>query len=416
MKDRELRWALNSHLPDDSQLWPNHEVIDMQPGLFAALDKTFLLSENNRAKFVQYLGAYMVWLLSPIASDYLASSLLDDLGYSGPYFGVRYKLRRVAEDCFYNIYALLPAASWKLQADLTPGRHYGHRVLSMVKKSMIEMMAAYSEAFAAKAKPIISLLGLNVLNMSISDELLDSIYDFVPVSDLQQGYYSLYRAVARAVVAQHKQSLRSPRDSFVHLTGVSAQRVYRLLVTREVIMPYSYMAPPMADPGHPIAVVVAAIGNSLGEHMLTLLQLVFLSDERFQAYSWDRNSEEIAPLREDIDKFALLLRRYAPAKQLTLTEVEDMARRSMAADAAFLALADLPAGSEACEEESRVTAFLKFDLDRLFFILTCYTKCGATGRQLLLQASMALWPPYLGRLRENKIGCDVHIMIVVIMS
>ncbi|KAH8029280.1 hypothetical protein HPB51_024705 [Rhipicephalus microplus] len=87
LTDSDLRRALNGYLPDDSQFWPEDEIVNLQPDFFLNLDSTYLSLSSNQESFKLFLGAYAVWLLSPIASGYLrgeigqdARSLLDDVG------------------------------------------------------------------------------------------------------------------------------------------------------------------------------------------------------------------------------------------------------------------------------------------------------------------------------------------------
>lgn len=58
LDDPELRRAINGHLPDDSQLWVTDEVVDLQPGMFDALDKGHLRIDGKRDRFKQFLALH----------------------------------------------------------------------------------------------------------------------------------------------------------------------------------------------------------------------------------------------------------------------------------------------------------------------------------------------------------------------
>ncbi|KAL3248177.1 hypothetical protein MRX96_056590 [Rhipicephalus microplus] len=79
MSDPDLRRAVNGYLPDDSQLWPVDEIVNMQPEFFSRLDATHLRKTGYQERFKLFLGAYVVWALSPMVSTYLTNSMLADM-------------------------------------------------------------------------------------------------------------------------------------------------------------------------------------------------------------------------------------------------------------------------------------------------------------------------------------------------
>ncbi|KAH7944716.1 hypothetical protein HPB51_028569 [Rhipicephalus microplus] len=51
MSDPDLRRAVNGYLPDDSQLWPIDEIVNMQPEFFSRLDATHLCKTGYQERF-----------------------------------------------------------------------------------------------------------------------------------------------------------------------------------------------------------------------------------------------------------------------------------------------------------------------------------------------------------------------------
>ncbi|KAH7972817.1 hypothetical protein HPB52_017483 [Rhipicephalus sanguineus] len=57
LTDSDLRRALNGYLPDDSQFWPEDEIVNLQPEFFLSLDSTYLSLSSNQESFKLFLGA-----------------------------------------------------------------------------------------------------------------------------------------------------------------------------------------------------------------------------------------------------------------------------------------------------------------------------------------------------------------------
>ncbi|KAL1419578.1 hypothetical protein MTO96_025315 [Rhipicephalus appendiculatus] len=56
LTDSDLRRALNRYLPDDSQFWPEEEIVNLQPEFFLNLDSTYLSLSSNKESFKLFLG------------------------------------------------------------------------------------------------------------------------------------------------------------------------------------------------------------------------------------------------------------------------------------------------------------------------------------------------------------------------
>ncbi|KAL3220665.1 hypothetical protein MRX96_050306 [Rhipicephalus microplus] len=82
LNDSDLRLAINSELPDDSQLWYDEAVVNLQPRLYREFEREQLWADDlSRKRLKLWLGAYAMWTAAPFASRFLFFSLLDDIGY-----------------------------------------------------------------------------------------------------------------------------------------------------------------------------------------------------------------------------------------------------------------------------------------------------------------------------------------------
>ncbi|KAK8764689.1 hypothetical protein V5799_032706 [Amblyomma americanum] len=274
LSDPELRRAVDGHLPDDSQLWADDSIVDLQPGIFDALDDTYLKVEKNQERFKLFLGAYLVWALSPFLSSHLDSAMLDEMGRQGS------SLARKARDCLETVDHVMPLVSWKLQAQMLHDVHFAWGILHAVTYSLIDVLARYSDSLSAAAVALTGHLKINSLNMSSTWPMLDKIYDFVPVETINGSYFGRYRRAARAAALVYKQSLRAPRQNVYHMPTVSREPVYRLLVTREVPVTHAHLVPPLSQPGHPLAVPITVVGLPMACYILALLYfMLFYSDQ-----------------------------------------------------------------------------------------------------------------------------------------
>ncbi|KAL1441585.1 hypothetical protein MTO96_008548 [Rhipicephalus appendiculatus] len=351
LSDAELRRAINGHLPDDSQLWTDDEVVDLHPGVFESIDEMYLRVDGQRERFKQFLGAYLVWTLSPFVSSQLDKAMIADMGR------VDSAQARRSRECFETISHVMPLVSWKLQNDLVGDVRFVWGVLHSVVHSLRHFIASYNEWMDARIAATTAHLKVNALNMSSTWAMLDIMYAFVPGGDKKGSYFDRYRRIAHAAASLHKQSLRAPRQNTYHLPGVSHEINYRLLVTREV---------PKYSSKH--------MEMALGPHLYA-----------------------------DTVTFRKSVRSYAnhTTKTMTLTKQEsnDILRNSLAM------LSAVHAVEGHYEELTRdvwvptTKSFPGVPASRLLFLLTCFMNCGASGRlhflkKLLCNAGLPTVPSF----------------------
>ncbi|KAH9377913.1 hypothetical protein HPB48_000879 [Haemaphysalis longicornis] len=223
---------------------------------------------------------YLVWALSPFVSESLHKDMLNDMGVKGS-DGIR-----KFTICYRSVSEVMPLVSWKVQADMLGDNELlARHVFHLAERSIVKVLGTYNDSLALETALITSHLRFNAMNMSMTWPMLDRIYAFVPVESTQGSYFDRYRRAARAAAALYKASLRRPRQNVYHMTGVATEAVYRLLVTREVYVDSSFLAPPLVQRDHPVAVPLATLGSLVASRILPLLRLVFEFDNHFQV-SW----------------------------------------------------------------------------------------------------------------------------------
>ncbi|KAL3202467.1 hypothetical protein MRX96_042475 [Rhipicephalus microplus] len=175
LHDPELRRALNGHLADDSQLWPENVIVSLQPDLFYELNATHFTISNLTENFKLFLGAYVVWLFSPYASSYLTTRMLEDMGLESS--AKQYQHRR----CTQALENILPLVMWEVEHGDYNYRLYTWKMLRFIALSVNRLEEVYGDAFREYFTSVVSRVGVNAWNMTLRWEVLDSVYSYVPL-------------------------------------------------------------------------------------------------------------------------------------------------------------------------------------------------------------------------------------------
>ncbi|KAL3214734.1 hypothetical protein MRX96_034713 [Rhipicephalus microplus] len=396
--DAELRRAVNGHLPDDSQLWADDEVVNLHPGVFESIDEMYLRVHGQRERFKLFLGAYLVWTLCPFVSSQLHEAMIADMGR------VESSYARRSRECFETITHVMPLVSWKLQNDMVGDVHFVWGVVHSVVHALRHFIASYNEQIGAHMAETTAHLKINAFNMSSTWTMLDMMYAFIPGGAKKGNYFERYRQIARAAATLYKQSLHAPRHNTYHLPGVSHEPNYRLLVTREVPVSYAKMAPPLSVTGQPLAVPLAIIGIPATAEVLTLFYLTVFTNDRFEKYSTEHMKKALGQaLHGDTTRFRSFVRSYAnqmatsaaPTKQ----ESNDILRNSLAMLSAAHAVEGHYEELTSDVWEPTTKSFPGVPASRLLFLLTCFMNCGASGRlhflkKLLCNVALPVVPSF----------------------
>ncbi|KAL1472275.1 hypothetical protein MTO96_039448, partial [Rhipicephalus appendiculatus] len=164
LNDSDMRLAINSELPDDSQLWYDDAVVNLQPRLYREFEREQLWADDlSRKRLKLWLGAYAVWTAAPFASRFLFFSLLDDIGK-----GRGARVPYVVRACVKSVDLVLPLVVWKIQTDTVPDLTPAWTALHSVRTSMEALVAAYAPNIAVRVGSATRFMSVNALNMSAS--------------------------------------------------------------------------------------------------------------------------------------------------------------------------------------------------------------------------------------------------------
>ncbi|XP_065301949.1 uncharacterized protein [Dermacentor albipictus] len=388
LNDSELRLAINSELPDDSQLWYHDALVNLQPRLYEAFDRDQLMGDDGRRKRLKlWLGAYAVWRVAPFASRFLFFSLLDDIGKrSGA------QVPYVVRACVKSVDLVMPLVVWKIQTDTVPDVTPAFMALRSVRESMRVLLAAYGPNTAARVLPATRFMSVNALNMSVTWPVLDAIYSFLPVK-ADGSYFRVLCNAATTTVRFFTRSLRQPKSNVYHVAGVAPLRTYRLLVARELVVKDFLLRPPLTEDRHPPAVLAAVLGTTIAQQIFALLSTLLFYNDRFEPVAPADLDPELIAIKADLARYRLLLaNRRSELGTLRVSEIRLLTTLSLAATAASHAASVLEARRPGAAWLGATTGhggnatFAGVPRDKLFFLMNCFPSCGHSGRERIMQA------------------------------
>ncbi|KAK8763361.1 hypothetical protein V5799_034030 [Amblyomma americanum] len=379
LSEPELRRAVNGHLPDDSQLWPVDEMVNLHPELYAQVDSELLnRSSESQERFKLFLGAYVVWALTPMVSSYLTNSMLVDMGRERSLHDYNFF------KCMEALEMLMPMVKWQMHRDLQKNLEPTWNIVHLSKLSIEAFARSYSESLAQQVRSILGLVGVNAFNMTSSWNMLDDAFAYLP-NDTAAPFFKLYRRAAQATVTFFKQSLHRPGHSIYHVPGIASVRTYRLVIAREVSLYHFLTSAPLYEPWHPLAVISALAGTSAVAQINVLLRLTLFYDYQFKAYPPQTIDPGVMRLYEDTLRLNAALNASGLLPDASRQESHEVYLASYAA----LSASNVPdlqtntaVGGDTGLSRERQQLFWGFPLEQLFFYLQCFSHCGAAGREL----------------------------------
>ncbi|KAH6922764.1 hypothetical protein HPB50_018897 [Hyalomma asiaticum] len=273
--DAELRRALNGYLADDSQLWPGDDIVNLQPELFYELNATHFSSGNLTENFKLFLGAYVVYLLSPYASTYLTRHMLEDMDLAS--FEQIFQQHR----CVQALEDTMPLVQWQSEQALHDYRLHTWKILHLTTLAVVQLETLYGDAFRTYFSKAMSRVSVNAWNMTLTWDVLDSVYSYVPF-DRGAVFLDLYIKISARSISILKKSLRHTTLTVLHSPGFATLRLYRMLVAREVIVPNFLRMPPLFDLRHPLPVLVALVATVICRELIFLTRFILFYDEHFK--------------------------------------------------------------------------------------------------------------------------------------
>ncbi|KAH7975787.1 hypothetical protein HPB52_005206 [Rhipicephalus sanguineus] len=383
LRDPELRRALNGHLADDSQLWPENEIVSLQPELFYELNATHFSRANLTENFKLFLGAYVVWLFSPYASSYLTTRMLQDMGLeSSAQQYQRHKCTQALED-------ILPLVIWESGRGDHNYKLYTWKMLHLTTLSVNQFEMVYGDRFKAYFSPVMSRVGINAWNMTLKWEIIDSVYSYVPF-DRTAGFLDMYVRISVRSIGILKKSLRRTSLTTLHSPGFAAFRLYRMLVARELIVPNYLRTPPLFYVRHPLPVLVALVATIICRELMVLGLFILYYDENFKPFPTNSAFGQLVSLLRDLQNYASFLERSG---HYTQRDFRKLIAAGLAAHVAS-GITRLPEAqnffsmaAEATTENWRRPTFRDFREQELYFLVTCFMDCGSAGHDASLQVS-----------------------------
>lgn len=369
--DVDLRLAVNRHLPDSSQMWPEDEVLCMEKSLFEQFSDTCMNSPRNLALFKLYLGAYLVWYLSPLTSTYLTDFLMRGMNAGGD--TARYTLGR----CFDTLARLMPMVVWKSNQETIPqaDRADIFRLFRSLRENIDHRIRSVSPEAADDVEVLLISLGVAANNFSISWDMIEKSYEFIP--HLKGSFFHMYLTAARANARTFRASMRKPATDIVYMPIVSNVPLYRLLVCREIRTPRPLLFSPVYYASAPAEVKMATLGSQMVYSMAHLLYFVYFRDDRFQPFSTDWLSTDLIPenLMEKIRTTHLTITARLNRTSLRDGEKFELLFRAVSMNVAYTALL---ANRTTIEEAPNVVDFT-FPLSQLFYLVSCFLRCRSKG-------------------------------------
>lgn len=267
--DVDFRVAVNRHLPDNSQMWPDDLILCLQPQLFRRFLSRYFGSAEVMSQLKLFIGAYLVWYLSPFTSHYLTMEMMQDIGRP------RSMITYVSVRCMERITSLMPLVVFKVAADRIAETELAgvFDIYRRVKHATVNMIKTKDEGIVDEVVKHLQTLSINAHNFSLSWDTVENAYEFIP--DLKGNFFDIYLKAARASMTSFKASMRNPDNYIFHVPGLSLNNVYRLLVNRELSVRVGTAAPPMFRHDYPFAVNMAGLGVSFGDSLLRLIFFLY---------------------------------------------------------------------------------------------------------------------------------------------
>ncbi|KAH7974046.1 hypothetical protein HPB49_008876 [Dermacentor silvarum] len=374
LSDPELRRAVNGHLADNSQLWPDDKIVNLQPDLFAELNATHF-SENNFAEnFMLYLGAYTVWLFSPYVSNYLTKRMLEDIGLASLEQSFRNHM------CMQALELTLPLAKWKVEYDGPGNKIYTWKLLHLTTLSVNQLGTVYGDPFRKLFSTVMSRIAVNAWNMTLTWDILDRAYAYVPFH-AKAGFFDMYIRIRMAGIRMLKKSLQQPRLTVIYAPGIATYRLYRMLVAREVVIANYLRTPPLFDLRHPLPVLAAFVATLICREVVVLGRFILYYNEHFEHDLANPIFRKLGLLLEDMRRYEALVERSG----FFAYDLQREWRELNAVSLALLFASNIPhlpeaqtfakVAEEAATADFRPT-FRDIPEDQVYFLLSCFAECG----------------------------------------
>lgn len=380
--DVTLRVAVNRHLPDESQQWPDDEMVCMQRAVFIRFRQQHLADASKAAAFKSYAGAYLVWYLAPYASPYLTRSLMVDMGVHAQ------ESDFVRRRCSSIVQNALTLAFWKARQDKVHRleKKVAFEAYASLRSLLLSTLARYDDAVAEHTSDFIETLSLNVYNMSLGWDVLERIYRPVPI--MHGKFIQMYKTMEKYKSTILRRSIRRPNSSYVYVPHLFEVRAYRLLAAREIHVPLTNQLWPLFDVEYPLPVLMASFGWQAARGLVEVIYYTYFVDSNLKKIPGEENTFP-TPLRLAITQFQEDLRVAIRRSENTTLPEAELDSATIEAIALLLAYAasKVPlnnhtytdpgyrADTSGWESDDHHVHFADIPAERLFFLVSCFSQC-----------------------------------------
>ncbi|KAL1481253.1 hypothetical protein MTO96_050405, partial [Rhipicephalus appendiculatus] len=232
----------------------------------------------------------------------------------------------------------------------------------------------------------------NAYNMTLTWGILDQAYAHVHL-DGGTGFFDLYLRACRLSVTVFKQSMRRPRHVLSHAPGIASVRLYRNLVTREVVVKNHFVTAIRTDSRHMLSILSALVGTEICEQLLAIVNFLAQYDDSFMPV---QGLNEPTNADKSLERYGEMVEAASFPEKFTHSEVRWLILHSLTLyfasyipslpEAAAIAAArsDVPASGDG-------NSFVGFPIDQLFFLVSCFTRCGEAGTTYELQVCTRIY-------------------------
>ncbi|KAL3212108.1 hypothetical protein MRX96_051911 [Rhipicephalus microplus] len=266
--------------------------------------------------------------------------------------------------CMQAVELTLPLAKWKAEHDTMGDKASTWEMLRLSCRAFDDAGRVYGQAFRSVFAAVTKRVLSNAYNMS-----------------LPWGW--------RVTIDLLKKSMRRPRHLALHPPGIASYYLYRNLVAREVVVHNHMRSPPLLQPWFSFAVNAALVSTIMAQQLVLIGYFVFYFDEDYSYDAANPIYRQLEPLVKDIRRFETAFNRSGALANHTSNERRELLFTSWAVHSTShiprLAKAAVGRNDATKAGEStggRQSYFAMVPEDQLFFLVSCFTRCGDIGRRL----------------------------------
>ncbi|KAH7962841.1 hypothetical protein HPB52_018221 [Rhipicephalus sanguineus] len=183
-------------------------------------------------------------------------------------------------------------------------------------------------------------------------------------------FLDLYAEVAVSTLAMLKDSAKARSGSLVHVPHLATNRVYRLLVTREIeLSPFAFLWP-VFHHEYPAAVNMGLLGTTIARGLVDMVYYLFFQDNDFNPLPLAdvKFPPALLSFIRSLERNLKDIRQVLKDKAESQAEIEELTKQVIAGHLASRALATVTSPKPSAY-------FSSLPAERLFYMATCFKHC-----------------------------------------